>query len=199
MMPSCPYYVLSTPSSLNMWTCLRNLVFAWGQARSKFGGVDTSILHHAFMLIFIDFWAVILLVVPYLCIFSLILQGLFEEGEFRQLEFWTRKGANPSPLFCTSPNALKIYVDFFWNILKILGERTTRGGPPGPHKPPLHHHPLVAVGKLVGTSCASRTPFSCGVLLLVGKNSLYILPKGLTLVSRKFPLFSFRVCFLSQI
>ena len=44
------------------------------------------------------------------------------------------KGANPSPLFCTSPNALKIYVDFFWNILQILGERTTGGGPPGPHK-----------------------------------------------------------------
>ena len=64
--------------------------------------IDTSILHHAFMLIFIDFWAVILLVVPYLFLFSLILQGLFEEGEFRQLEFWTGKGANPSPLFCTS-------------------------------------------------------------------------------------------------
>ena len=89
------------------------LVFAWGQARSKLGGVDTSILHHAFMLIFIAFWAVILLVVPYLCLFSLILQGLFEEGEFRQLEFWTGKGENPSPLFCTSPNALKSYVDFF--------------------------------------------------------------------------------------
>ena len=44
--------------------------------------LDTSILHHAFMLIFIAFWAVILLVVPYLCLFSLILQGLFEEGEF---------------------------------------------------------------------------------------------------------------------
>ena len=65
------------------------------------------------MLIFIAFWAVILLVVPYLCLFSLILQGLFEEGEFRQLEFWTGKGANLSPLFCTSPNALKSYVDFF--------------------------------------------------------------------------------------
>ena len=69
---------------------------------------DTSILHHAFMLIFIASRAVILLVVPYLCLFSLILQGLFEEGEFRQLEFWTGKGANPSPLSCTSPNALKL-------------------------------------------------------------------------------------------
>ena len=87
--------------------------------------------------------------------FSLFfLQGLFEEGEFRQLEFWTRKGANPSPLFCTSPNALKIYVDFFWNILKILGERTTGGGPPGPHKLAHRHHPLVAQGRLVGSPLA---------------------------------------------
>ena len=27
----------------------------------------------------------------YLCLFSLILQGLHEEGECRQLEFWTEK------------------------------------------------------------------------------------------------------------
>ena len=32
---------------------------AWGQARSKLGGVDTSILHHAFISIFIALWAVI--------------------------------------------------------------------------------------------------------------------------------------------
>ena len=46
---------------------------------------------------------------------------------------------------------------------------------------------------LVGTSCAFWTPFSCTIRILVGKNSLYILPKVLTPVSRKYPLFSFRV------
>ena len=30
-----------------------------GQARSKLGGVDTSIFHHAFILIFIALWVVI--------------------------------------------------------------------------------------------------------------------------------------------
>ena len=74
MMPSCPYYVLSTPSSPNMWTCLWNLVFAWGQARSKLGGVDTSILHHVFMLIFIASLAVISLhgtiLMPFLSYFA---------------------------------------------------------------------------------------------------------------------------------
>ena len=40
-----------------------------------------------------------------------------------------------------------------------------------------------------------RTPFSCTLRMLVGKNSLYKLPKVLTTVSRKYPLFSFRAVF----
>ena len=59
MMPSCPYFILSTPLSLNMWTYFLISAFAWGQARSKLGGVDTSILHYAFISIFIALWAVI--------------------------------------------------------------------------------------------------------------------------------------------
>ena len=59
MMLSCPYFILSTPLSLNMWTYFSILAFAWGQARSKLGGVYTSILHHAFISIFIALWAVI--------------------------------------------------------------------------------------------------------------------------------------------
>ena len=59
MMPSCPYFILSTPLSLNMWRYFSISTFAWGQARSKLGGVDTSSLHHAFILMFIALWAVI--------------------------------------------------------------------------------------------------------------------------------------------
>jgi hypothetical protein len=33
----------------NLWSCLSSSVFTWGQARSKLGGVDTSILHHYFI------------------------------------------------------------------------------------------------------------------------------------------------------
>ena len=58
MMPSCPYFILSTPLPLNMWTYLSLSASAWGQARSKLGGVDTSILHHAFISIFIALWVV---------------------------------------------------------------------------------------------------------------------------------------------
>ena len=42
-----------------MWTYFSISASAWGQARSKLGGVDTSILHHAFILIFVALWAVI--------------------------------------------------------------------------------------------------------------------------------------------
>ena len=45
----------------------------------------------------------------YLCLFSLILQGLHEEGECRQLEYWAGKGANIRDLFCTTPKVLKLH------------------------------------------------------------------------------------------
>ena len=57
----CPHVrilFLLTPLSLNIWTYFSISVSAWGQARSKLGGVDTSILHHAFISIFIALWVV---------------------------------------------------------------------------------------------------------------------------------------------
>ena len=49
----------------------------------------------------------------YLCLFSLILQGFHEEGECRQLEFWGGKGANIRDLFCTTPEVLKLHGSTF--------------------------------------------------------------------------------------
>ena len=66
----------------------------------------------------------------YLCLFSLILQGLHEEGECQQLEFWAGKGANIRDLFCTTPKVLKLHGSQFRNIEKILGEESTIGGHP---------------------------------------------------------------------
>ena len=45
----------------------------------------------------------------YLWLFSLILQGLYEEGECRQLKFWARKVANIGGLFYATPKVLKLY------------------------------------------------------------------------------------------
>ena len=52
----------------------------------------------------------------YLCLFSLILQGLHEEGECRQLEFWAGKGANIRDLFYRTPKVLKLHGSKFQNI-----------------------------------------------------------------------------------
>ena len=51
----------------------------------------------------------------------------------------------------------------------------------------------------MGTLCASRTSFSCTLLLFVGKNSLYNLPKVLTTVSRKYLMSLFRAVFLTDL
>ena len=79
----------------------------------------------------------------YLRIFSLILQGLHEEGEWRQLELWVGKGANIRDLFCTTPKVLKLHESQFWNILKILGQESTRGGAPTVHEGGGHGRSLV--------------------------------------------------------
>ena len=57
-------------------------------------------------------------------------------------------------------------------------------------------YPPGCASCVVGTSCALWTPFSCMILLLVGNNSLYNLPKVLTTVSRKNLLSLFRAIFL---
>ena len=78
--------------------------------------IDTSILHHDFISIFIALWAVTTHYVMILMPFSVILQGLNEEGECRQLGFWAGKGANISDLFCTAPEVLKLHGWCFPNI-----------------------------------------------------------------------------------
>ena len=59
----CPYFVfidtsLSLSKHVDMFSIL---VFARGQARSKLGGFDTSILHHVFLLLFMLFNCIIML------------------------------------------------------------------------------------------------------------------------------------------
>ena len=95
----------------------------------------------------------------YLCLFSLILQGLHKEGECRQLEFWAGKGANIRDLFCTTPKVLKLHESQFWNIFKILGEESTREGPHPVHEgggaPYTPGRAPCLVGPLAGLRCPS--------------------------------------------
>ena len=67
--------------------------------------------------------------------YSLLFYKVYhEEGECRQLGFWAGKGANIRDPFYTTPKVLKLHESQFWNILKILGKESTRGGPPTVHE-----------------------------------------------------------------
>ena len=81
MMPSCPYFIF----------------------------IDASTSKHEDIFIVIGFSLLLHIMSQYLCLFSLILQGLHEEGECRQLEFWAGKGANIGDLFCATPKVLKLH------------------------------------------------------------------------------------------
>ena len=57
MMLLCPYFVfIDTSLSKHVDMFFDFGFFALGQARSKLGGVDTSISHHVFLLLFIMFY-----------------------------------------------------------------------------------------------------------------------------------------------
>ena len=82
------------------------------------------------------------------------------------------------PIFCflrpvekylenkSSPNAVKIKYDFFWNFWKILRRRASLGAAPVGHKPWRRGHPLVAPTWLVGPTCTPSTHSSSHLLLL---------------------------------
>ena len=107
----------------------------------------------------------------YLCLFSLILQGLFEEGEFRQLEFWTGKGANIRDLFCTTPKVLKLHGAFFGIYKKYWAKKVPEGG----HQPATRWRarptPLGAPPDLVGSLAGLRCPSSAIWCILTWKKS----------------------------
>ena len=135
MMPSCPYFIFIDASTSKH----EDIFIVTGFSLEDKRGLSLGELIRPFciMLLYrylLHYGLLLHVMSQYLCLFSLILQGLHEEGEYRQLEFWVGKGANIRDLFCTTPKDLKFHRSQFWNILKILGEESTRGGPPADHK-----------------------------------------------------------------
>ena len=83
------------------------------------GGGSTLIRPFCIMLLYqylLHYGLLLHVMTQYLRLFSLILQGLHEEGECRQVEFWPEKGAKLRYLFCATPNAVKINEDFFRDL-----------------------------------------------------------------------------------
>ena len=67
--------------------------------------------------------------------FSLLFYKVYMKRE--NVDSWNsglEKEQNIRDLFCTTPKVLKLYESQFWNILKILGEESTRGEPATVHE-----------------------------------------------------------------
>ena len=83
MMPSCPYFILSTPLSLNMW----NIYRFWLSLDDKRGpSLGKLIRPFCIMLLYqylLHYGLLLHIITQYLCLFSLILQGLHDDGECR--------------------------------------------------------------------------------------------------------------------
>ena len=134
MMPSCPYFIFIDASTSKHEDIFIVIGFSLEDKRGL--SLGELIRPFCIMLLYrylLHYGLLLHIMLQYLCLFSLILQCLHEEGECRQLEFWAGKGANIRDLFCTTPKVLKLHVEYFWNIQKILGEESTRGG----HQPSI--------------------------------------------------------------
>ena len=117
MMPSCPYFIFINTSIFKHVDIFFDFDFSLEDKR----GLNLGELIRPFC-IMLSYWyllhygLLLNIIAQYLCLFSLILQGLHKEGECRQLEFWAGKGANIRDLFYTAPKVLKLHRSYFQNI-----------------------------------------------------------------------------------
>ena len=100
MMPSCPYFIFIDASTSKHEDIFIVIGFLLEDKR----GLSLGELIRPFRIMILcryllHYGLLLHNMSQYLCLLSLILQGLHEEGECRQLEFWARKGANIRDLF----------------------------------------------------------------------------------------------------
>ena len=108
----------------------------------KLGGVDTSPSYLLFQTLLPLFWTLICMI---------WMELTWTDAVFSRIALVLFLCRNQS-----SPNVLKIYGEQFWKISKISAPSSTSGGGTVGHKPLLCHHPLVAVGGLVGPTGTCR-------------------------------------------
>ena len=111
MMPSCPYFIFFIDASTSKH---EDIFIVIGFSLEDKRGLSLGELIRPFciMLLYrylLHYGLLLHIMSQYLCLFSLILQGLHKEGECRQLGFWAGKGANIRDLFCTAPKVLKLH------------------------------------------------------------------------------------------
>ena len=112
-----------------MWTYFSISASALGQARSKLGGVDTSILHHAFISIFIALWAVITHYISILmAILSYFTRFTMKRGNAGSWNSGWKRSKYWKPILHNSKQA-ETSRRFFMEYLKNIGANNYRRGP----------------------------------------------------------------------
>ena len=155
-MPSCPYFIFYW--HLYLQTCGHIFWFRLLLEDKRGLSLGELIRPFCIMLLYqylLHYGLLLHIMSQYLCLFSLILQGLHKEGECRLLGFWAGKGANIRDLFCTAPKVLKLHGRCFQNIyIKYSAKEIHQGGHtlpmrvgarPTPWAPPYLMGPLVAL------------------------------------------------------
>ena len=129
-----------------MWTYFSISASAWGQARTKLGGVDTSILHHAFMSIFIALWAVITHYISILmAILSYFTRFTMKRGNAGSWNSGWKRSKHWKPILHSSKSPETPRKSFLELMIIIERKKYQRGPKPWPRgwgaRPPLQGAP----------------------------------------------------------
>ena len=127
-----------------MWSYFSISASAWGEARSKLGGVDTSILHHAFISIFTALWRAITHYVSILMAILSYFRGFtMKRGNADNWNSGWKRRKYWKPILHSSKNPetpRKLFLD----LIRIIERRKHKMGPtpwPGGWE---HAHPYWA-------------------------------------------------------
>ena len=131
MRPSCPYFIFIDTSTSKHEDIFIVIGFSLEDKR----GLSLGELIRPFCIMLLyrylsHYGLLFHFMSQYLWLFSLILQGLHKEGECRQLEFWSGKGANIRDLFCATPKVLKLQECLKRNKEKSMPKMKARGPTP---------------------------------------------------------------------
>ena len=129
MMLLCLYFVFIDTSLSKHVDMFFDFGFAWGQARSKLGGVDTSILHHAFISIFIALWAVITHYISILmAILSYFTRFTMKRGNAGSWNSGWKRSKHWKPILHNSKSP-ETPRNIFLDLIRIIERRKHKRGP----------------------------------------------------------------------
>ena len=147
-----------------MWTYF-SISATWGQARSKLRGVDTSILHHAFISIFMALWAVITRYVTILmAILSYFTRFIMKRENAGSWNSGWKRSKHWKPILHSSKSPETPQKSFLELIRIIERKKYQRGPTPCPRgwgaRPTPLGTPPCLVGPLLALQCPSSAIWS---------------------------------------